>query len=57
MLTVILNYCTKLLIIDKYCKFQYYPESFDTISINNGKVNSLFWSRQYGVIPENDVIK
>ena len=57
MLTVILNYCIKLFIIDKYWKFQYYPESFDTISINNGKVNSLFWLRQYGVFPENDVIK
>ena len=57
MLTVILNYCIKLFIIDKYWKFQYYPECFDTISINNGKVNSLFWSRQYYVFPENDVIK
>ena len=57
MLTVILNYCIKLFIIDNYWKFQYYPESFHTISINDGKVNSLFWSRQYGVFPENDVIK
>ena len=46
MLIVILNYCTKLFIIDKYWKFQYYNESFDIITINNGKVNTLFWSRQ-----------